>query len=248
MLRFHGTCDVARDAVRSIAARDVDNIATGTATATETQEGTSTGVISTPRAADTTSRALTQDPTATTTQIPWPWHRGSPDGNPWTGQWGGIPTTIITLASTVTYTEPPSTAQLSQISTSIPKPPEDRKEGMGISGPVAAGIGIGASVGLLGLCLVVAYLFRRRSRRQGRQSSSLQKSEGIKTGDGIWPTYPYSASNEAPIELSASRPTKELDAATKHRQQDLSFNLGLVELDGSNVSGSKNWDDALRGI
>lgn len=248
MLQIDDTSEVARDISQSTAT-ETNNIATGTTMATGTQEGTSTGVISTPKAADTISVAPTQDQTTAIDQNTRPWHGGwTAGGNPWTGRWGGMPGTIITFASTVTYTEPPSTAEASQISPAIPKPSESRMEGIDVSGPVAAGIGVGASVGLLGLCLVVAYFYKKRSRGQWRQSSSLQTSEGIKGSDGIWPKYPYSASNESPIELSASRPPKELDTVTRLQQQDLSNNSELVELDGNGMVNSRSQNNAFLGL
>ncbi|KAI0512907.1 hypothetical protein F5B22DRAFT_648258 [Xylaria bambusicola] len=234
---FSGRGDIARDVIPSVVTRDVDSIETRTTiVTTKTEKDLTTTAISTPKAGSTTSVAPTQDQTTALGQNAWPWNGDwTAGGNPWSGRWGGMPTTVITLASTVTYTDPQSTAKTSQSTPVVPMASETGIEGLDISGPVAAGIGVGASVGLLGLCLGAAYVCRKGLRRNRHQLSLVQTTKHIKTDDVIWPPYLYSASNESPIELSATRSPKELDTEVRPREQDLSKNLGIVELDGSGM-------------
>ncbi|KAI1349356.1 hypothetical protein F5Y01DRAFT_316795 [Xylaria sp. FL0043] len=164
-----------------------------------------------------------------------PWHGGwTPGAVPWPEQWGRIPTTVITLASTVTYTESSPTAKASQSSSQDPTASGIRPNGLDISGPVAAGIGVGASIGLLGLCLVVGYLYRKRSHRR-RRISSPNASGSEKNNDGTWPPYLYSASNESPVELSTARQPKEMCGETMPRGKNMSNHSGIVELDGGGL-------------
>ncbi|KAI1305516.1 hypothetical protein F5Y03DRAFT_356156 [Xylaria venustula] len=222
-----------REVVRNIA--DNDEIASGTITNVDTQ------VKSTPVTSSSTKNVTPtvsiQDRTTFTSssQHAWPWQGGrTPGAGPWSGLWGGTPTTIITLASTVTYTDPGSTAKVSQSSSIDPTASEFRNNGLDISGPAAAGIGIGASVGLLGLCLAVVYFYRMRSRRPRHQSSA-QTLGSDKPGDGVWPPYPYSASNESPVELSATLQPKEMYAETRSREKDASSDSEIVELEGEGL-------------
>ncbi|KAI0804870.1 hypothetical protein GGR55DRAFT_681501 [Xylaria sp. FL0064] len=164
-----------------------------------------------------------------------PWHGGwTPGVGPWPEQWGRTPTTVITLASTVTYTESSPTAKASQSSAQDPTASRIRSNGLDISGPAAAGIGVGASVGLLGLCLAVGYFYRKRSR--GRKRTSSPNATGNeKANDDIWPPYLYSASNESPVELSAVRQPKEMCGKTTPREKNISNYSEIAELDGGGL-------------
>ncbi|KAI1281596.1 hypothetical protein F5Y07DRAFT_411676 [Xylaria sp. FL0933] len=164
-----------------------------------------------------------------------PWHGGwTPGVGPWPEQWDRTPTTVITLASTVIYTELSPTAKASQSSAQDPTASGIRPNGLDISGPAAAGIGVGASVGLLGLCLAVGCVYRKRSHRR-RRISSPNASGSEETNDGTWPPYLYSASNESPVELSAARQPKEMCGETTPRGKSISNHSEIVELDGGGL-------------
>ncbi|KAI0967969.1 hypothetical protein F4678DRAFT_444141 [Xylaria arbuscula] len=229
MPRFQSRREVAKDVP------DNDEISSG-ATAVDTPVKT-TRVTSSSTTENATPTVSIQDRTTSTSvsQHAWPWQGGrTPGAGPRSGLWGGTPTTVITLASTVIYTDPGSTAKVSQSSSLDPTTSEIRNNGLDISGPAAAGIGIGASVGLLGLCLAAVYFYRRRSRRPRHQSSA-QTSESDKPGDDAWPPYPYSASNESPVELSATLQPKEMHAETRRREKDASSSSEIVELEGEGL-------------
>ncbi|KAJ2995527.1 hypothetical protein NUW58_g1245 [Xylaria curta] len=132
--------------------------------------------------AKSTSTPTVQE-TTSARQNAWLWQGGppswTPGAGPWSGPWGGSPTTVITVTTTVGYTQPSSTTTVFQPSSSGPAAPETRKDGVNISAPVVAGIGAGAGIGLLGIGVLVAYLFTRRSNRRRRQSSSRQASSNV---------------------------------------------------------------------
>ncbi|KAI0432690.1 hypothetical protein F5Y09DRAFT_132382 [Xylaria sp. FL1042] len=231
MPRLPSRKDVARDIVND---NEIETRETGETTAIETQEVTSTRVISASQVKRGTPMTSMQDRTTSisVSQNMWPWHGGwTPGVGPWPGQRGGTPTAVVTLASTVTYTQPHPTAKASQSSSQEPTASRARFNGLDISGPAAAGIGVGASVGLLGLCLAVIFFYRIRSRRSKHQSAA-KASGSDKTSDDIWPPYLYSASNEAPVELSAIRQPKEMCAGTRSREKNVSNHSEIVELDG----------------
>ncbi|KAI3329519.1 hypothetical protein F4824DRAFT_482130 [Ustulina deusta] len=231
MPKFHSPVEAEKDIVAFMAIRHDDEIETGITTAVETQEATGTSVISASKIEDGTSTSPIQDRTSSVSQNAWPWYGGwTPGAGPLSGQWGGTPTTVITLASTVTYTEPYPTADISQSPSLDPTTSQTRTDRPGISGPAAAGIGVSASVGLLGLCLAALYFCRKRSCRRRHQSPRIQRSESVTISDAIWPPYPYSASNESPVELSAVRQPKEMCAETGVREKDVSNHSEVAEL------------------
>ncbi|KAK5631452.1 hypothetical protein RRF57_007166 [Xylaria bambusicola] len=153
MLQSHGRDDIVWGVIPPMVTGDVDEIETGTTmVATKTQDDLSTTVISTPKTEGTTSVAPIQDQTIAVGQNPWSWRGGwTVGGVPWSGRWGGMPTTVITLASTATYTELQSIAQTSQSTPVVLMALGTGIGGPDISGLAAVGIGVGASVGLLGL-------------------------------------------------------------------------------------------------
>ncbi|KAK5631451.1 hypothetical protein RRF57_007165 [Xylaria bambusicola] len=65
-------------------------------------------------------------------------------------------------------------------------------------------------------------------------------TKDIKEDDAMWPPYPYPASNETPIELSAIRTSKELDTGIRPREQDLSKGSEIVELDRNGMVNPSN--------
>ncbi|KAI1424819.1 hypothetical protein F5Y12DRAFT_750327, partial [Xylaria sp. FL1777] len=227
MPRIQGSAEVVRDIA------DDDEIATGTTMVVKTQHIISIGVTSCSKIEDATSIPPIQDriTSVSVNQKSWVWHGSwAPGDGPWSVQRDTIPTTCVTLASTVTYTEPHSSAQMSQSSSIDPTASEIRTASLDISGPAAAGIGVGTSVGLLGLYLAAVYFYRKRSNRH-RHQSLVQTSGNDKLGDGIWPPYPYSASNEWAVELSAIRQSKEMCAETRVRGKDVSNHSDIVELE-----------------
>ncbi|KAH8162333.1 hypothetical protein CIB48_g5918 [Xylaria polymorpha] len=180
------------------------------------QEGL--GTTTTPRIREVTSPG----------QNAWSWYGGH---NP--GPWGGIPTTVLTLTTTVPYTQSSSTPGASESSSPSPMVSETRKNGVNISGAVAAGIGAGASVGLLGIGIVVYLCIQYYSRRRRHRSSKEQGSDHVEaSSDGFWPPYPFSASNESPIELSAIRQPQEMCAETRPQEKDSSNRSESVGRDG----------------
>ncbi|KAI0550411.1 hypothetical protein F4679DRAFT_210568 [Xylaria curta] len=145
--------------------------------------------------------------------------------------WGAMPTPVLTLTTTIAYTQLSSTLGASHSSSPSPIGSETRENG-NISGPVAAGIGASASIGLLGIGVIV-YLCTKYSRRRRRQSAKRKGSvDDVVTSDEFWPSYPYPASNEFPVELSAIRLPQEMCAKTKPQEKDSSNrseNAGLDE-------------------
>ncbi|KAI8949899.1 hypothetical protein F4801DRAFT_551431 [Xylaria longipes] len=163
------------------------------------------------------------------------WQGGPPGWTPGAGHyswpWGGSPTTVLTLTTTVAYTQSSSMLGASQSSSPSPMASAIRKDGVNISGPIAASIGVGASVGLLGIGIVV-YLCTKYSRRRRRQSSKEKGSDNVETtGDDSWPPYPFSASNESPVELSAIRQPQEMCAKSRPQEKDSSNRSGSADLD-----------------
>ncbi|KAI0198843.1 hypothetical protein F4808DRAFT_434687 [Astrocystis sublimbata] len=158
-----------------------------------------------------------------------PWQGGSAGGarggqNSWRwGPWGNTPTTIVTLTTTVDASQSSTTEVTSQTPLPNDMGSGDRKGGMDISGPVAAGIGAGVSIGLLGIGVVV-YLCIKRLRRRGNRSVKAEgeSEDGNRTSDEFWPPYDYSASNEIPVELPATRQPQEMCAETKPLEKDSS--------------------------
>ncbi|KAI0537705.1 hypothetical protein GGR58DRAFT_470469 [Xylaria digitata] len=227
---FLDPVEPTRDVVASATTR-YDGTRIKTRTAFEAREITSTSIIPDWKIQSGTSAALIQDPATSVSQNRWPWQGSWHSGaGPWGRPWDGIPTTIITLASAATYTELPSTAHTSQLSSLEPNASEPRIDGPNINGPAAAGIGIGASIGLFGLCFVAIHSYRKHLRRR---NSSVQTSRDVQiTQDTLWPPYPYSASNESPVELSAIRQAKEMSAEERHREKDASNDSEIAELDG----------------
>ncbi|GAW15121.1 hypothetical protein ANO14919_045300 [Xylariales sp. No.14919] len=250
MPRILNPGEIAKDVAESAANKYSGETRTGTRATFEAREVTSTSTgtstLSDWKTRDGTTTIPTQDPATSVSQNGPPWQGGwGSHSGPWPGPWGGFPPTIITRASTVTYTEPPPTAQASQISPLEPNSSETRTDSYNISGPVAAGIGVGASIGLLGICIVVMYLYRKHFRWRKGLSSSVQTSGDAKTNrNTLWPPYPYSASNETPVELSAIRPPKEMSAETRPLEKDASNYSEIAELDGSGRFESR----ALAGI
>ncbi|KAI0450389.1 hypothetical protein F5B21DRAFT_491082 [Xylaria acuta] len=172
-------------------------------------------------------------------QNAWP-RQGAPPG--WTldaghhsWPWGGIPTAVLTFTTTVAYTQSSSTLGTSQLSSPSQMASGIRKDGINISGPVAAGIGAGAGVGLFAIGIAV-YLCTKHSRRRRRQSSKEQGSDHVKTtSDDFSPPYPFSASNESPVELSAIRQPQEMCAETRPQEKDSSNRSESEDLDGEST-------------
>ncbi|KAI0856884.1 hypothetical protein F4860DRAFT_491566 [Xylaria cubensis] len=145
--------------------------------------------------------------------------------------WGAVPTPVLTLTTTTAYTQLSSTPGASHSSSPSPIGSETRENGVNISGPVAAGIGASASIGLLGIGIVI-YLCTKYSRRRRRQSAKGKESVLVEiTSDEFWPPYPYSASNEFPVELSAIRLPQEMCAKTRPQEKDSSNRSENAELD-----------------
>ncbi|KAI0469355.1 hypothetical protein F4859DRAFT_523190 [Xylaria cf. heliscus] len=162
-------------------------------------------------------------------QTPRSWGGGPAGWIPGVGYssrpWGGIPTTVLTLTATVSYT------QSSQSLSPTPMATEARKGGVNISGPAAAGIGAGAGAGLLIIGIVV-YLCTNHSHRRSRQSAKELGSVHVKTSsDNLWPPYPFPASNESPVELAAVRLPQEMCAETRPQEKDSSSFSESVGLD-----------------
>ncbi|KAI0441058.1 hypothetical protein F4803DRAFT_524830 [Xylaria telfairii] len=184
---------------------------------------------------DTTTDPMIREITSSS-QNAWSWHGGH---NSW--PWGGIPTTVLTLTTTVPYTQSFSTPGASQSSSPSPTASETGKNGVNISGPVAAGIGAGASVGLLGIGIVVYLCIKYYSRRRGLRSSKEQESDHVEASStSFWPPYPFSASNESPVELSAIRQPQEMCAKTRPQEKDSSNRLESVGLDGRVAATSRS--------
>ncbi|KAI1748232.1 hypothetical protein F4782DRAFT_517755 [Xylaria castorea] len=157
-------------------------------------------------------------------QNAWSWQDGPPGWTLGTGHyswpWGGIPTPVLTLTTTVAYSQSSSTLSAPKSSSPSPMGSETRENGVNISGPVAAGIGAGASVGLLGIGIVV-YLCTKHSRRRRRRLAKGKRSDHVEiASDDFWPPYPFSASNESSVELSAIRLPQEMCAETKPQEKD----------------------------
>ncbi|KAI3323973.1 hypothetical protein HD806DRAFT_80094 [Xylariaceae sp. AK1471] len=229
--------EAAKDAITPTTKQSGNDIVAGTTTrASEVQEVTSTSVISIWKTQAGASSVLMQGLTVSATQKAWPWQFGPPGWTPGANPWSQ-PTTVITLASTVTYTQQPLTVDVSQSSAPASTTSEIRTNGMGISGAAAAGIGIGASIGLFGLGIGVLYICNKFSHRRKRQRSqglileSQDSDEQKANDDALWPPYPYSASNEFPVELSTIRQPEEMCAKSKPQEKDASSCSEIAELD-----------------
>ncbi|KAJ8122267.1 hypothetical protein ONZ43_g1497 [Nemania bipapillata] len=184
---------------------------------------TSAGAISPWKTRVGDSIPLVQESTTSPIRNVRLWQGG---GSDWqrSWHWDGIPTAIATYTATVTYTQLPPTASVSQLSSSGPAAPEARAGGAGISAPAVAGIGAGAGIGLLGIGIVVVYFYTKRSHRRKHQLPRGQVSGDDKPTSGtIWLPYPYPASNnESPAELSATSQPKEMGAEPKPQEKDAS--------------------------
>ncbi|KAI1199352.1 hypothetical protein F5X97DRAFT_296861 [Nemania serpens] len=211
-------------------------------TASAARELISTSVIS---ARETHARApvsLVEDQAPSISQNGWLRQGGPPGQTPvtrqWSWPWTGNPTTFVTVATTVTDTKPPPTTEI--FLTPAPSPTASLRNstgGIDISGPVAAGIGAAASVGLFVIGIAVALFCTKCSRRRKGQSSAGQASGSEEiVSDIAWPPYLYSASNDdSAVELSATRQPKEMCAETRPQEKD-------VSKPASNYSGIAGFD------